>query len=258
MDAAKEVPDDRETIVAMGSVDGLAAQSDSPVALVSLLDRLPERLEFQGAKSAAKKIAEEIGKVPGEEREEFLSSVAPRTTHAANLLKRELADSPRLLDLVAADLGIELQSATVRVLVVPAAPRPGAATYRTPEGPLCVVGLLGFAEHELLEAMAHEAAHAMDELSREQDTLLNRLRRALAEASVPASDPRTRDVPHAVVFAAVAARVKQAKGPRYVPFGEAHGTYARMGQAARVVNEVWPNRGSMDETVREIVRRIAQ
>jgi hypothetical protein len=256
MDAAKEVADDRETIVAMNSVDGLAAQSETPTALLTLLGRLPERLEFQGAKSAAQKIAEEIAKVPTESRDSFRAMAAPRTTHAVNLLKKELAADPRLLQRIAEDLHIELGDTVVRVLVVPAAPRPGAATYRTPQGPLCVVGLLGFAEHELLEAVAHEAAHAMDDLSRAQDSLLNRLRKALADANVPSTDPRTRDVPHAVVFAAVAHRVKEAKGPRYVPYGDAHGAYARLGQAARVVNEVWPHRGTLEETVAEIVRRI--
>jgi hypothetical protein len=256
MDAAKEVADDRETIVAMSSVDGLAAQAESPAALTTLLGRLPDRLEFQGAKNAAQRIADEIARVPTEARDAFLSSVAPRTTHAVNYLKREFASAPNLLGEIAGDLGVSLDSAVVRVLVVPAAPRPGAATYRTPQGPLCVVGLLRFAEHELLEATAHEAAHAMDELSRGQETFLNRLRKALTEANVPSTDPRTRDVPHAVIFAAVAHRVKAAKGARYVPYGEAHGAYARMGQAARVVNEVWPMRGAMDETVGEIVRRI--
>jgi hypothetical protein len=256
MDAAKLIADDRETIVAMSSVDGLAAQVETPAALVSLLGRLPDRLEFENAKSTAQRIAEEIGKVPGGEREKLVFASAQRLTHARNLLRNELAHYPRLLDDIASDLSVALNDASVRVLLVPAAPRPGAATYRTQNGPLCVVGLLGFAEHELLEAMAHEVAHAMDDLSRDQDTLLNRLRKALAEANVPSSDPRTRDVPHAVIFAATAARVKAVKGRGYVPYGQAHGTYSRMGETAKVVNEIWAMGGTMEERIAQIVNRL--
>jgi hypothetical protein len=256
MDVAKQVADDRETIVAMSSVDGLAAQVETPSALVSLLGRLPDRLEFQNAKSTAQRMAEEIGKVPVEEREKLVAASAQRLNHARNMLRNELAQYPRLLNDIASDFGVSLGDASVRVLLVPAAPRPGAATYRTQKGPLCVVGLLGFAEHELLEAMAHEVAHAMDDLSGEQDTLLDRLRKALADANVPSSDPRTRDVPHAVVFVATAARVKALKGRGYVPYGEAHGTYSRMGESAKVVNEIWTKGGTMEERVSEIVKRL--
>lgn len=256
MDAAKELADDRETIVAMSNVDGLAAQVDSPAGLASMLGRLPDRLEFQGAKSVAKRMADEIGKVPSNERDRLVASSAQRLSHARNLLRNELARHPRLLDDIAADLGIALKDASVRVLLVPAAPRPGAATYRTHSGPICVVGLLGFAEHELLEAMAHEVAHAMDDLSGDQSTLLSRLRKALADANVPSTDPRTRDVPHAVIFAAAAARVEAAKGRGYVPYGEAHGTYSRMGETAKVVNEIWAKGGTMEERVVEIVKRL--
>jgi hypothetical protein len=257
MDVAKQIADDRETIVAMSSVDGLAAQVETPAALVSMLGRLPDRLEFEGAKSTAKRMADEIGKVPLEEREKLVASSAQRLSHARNLLRNELGRHPRLLDEIASDLNASLNDASVRVLLVPAAPRPGAATYRTQKGPLCVIGLLGFAEHELLEAMAHEVAHAMDDLSRDQDTLLNRLRKALAEANVPSTDPRTRDVPHAVIFAAAAARVKALKGRGYVPYGEAHGTYSRMGETAKVVIEIWAKGGTMEDRVAEITKRLA-
>jgi hypothetical protein len=104
--------------------------------------------------------------------------------------------------------------------------------------------------------MAHEVAHAMDDLSRDQDTLLNRLRKALAEANVPSSDARMRDVPHAVIFAVAADRVGRLKGKGYVPYGKAHGAYARMGETAIVVNEIWAKRGTIEERVAEIVRRL--
>ena len=113
-------------------------------------------------------------------------------------------------------------------------------------------------EEQLLQrrGLAHEAAHALDDLSREQDTLLNRLRKALAEANIPSSDPRTRDVPHAVIFAAAAARVGETKGKGYVPYGQAHGAYARMGETAKVVTEIWAKGGSIEDRVNEIVRRL--
>jgi hypothetical protein len=256
MDVAKEVPDDRTSLLAMNNVDGLAAQSGSPVEFVSLLSHLPDRLEFKNAVNASRQIADEITKVPQENRDEFVKASRARVAHATNLLRSQLQTHSSLLDLIASDLGIKLEPTAIKVLVVTAAPRPGASTFRTTDGPLCVVGLLGFAEHELLEVVAHEATHAMDELSRRQDTLLARLRRSLTEAGVDPTDPRTRDVPHAVVFAAAAARVRGALGDDYVPFGEAHGAYERMGDASKAVNAVWANRGTTDETVAEIVRRV--
>jgi hypothetical protein len=254
MDVAKEVADDRSALAAMGSIDGLAAQAGSSAELVSLLGQLPDRLEFQTVKGVARRVAEEIAKVRLEAREAFKAEYSPRTLHAANLLRKELHAAPGLLDKIAGDLEIKLDSVSVRVLIVPAAPRPGAATYRTPKGPLCVVGMLGFAEHELLEAVAHEVTHAMDELSRGQDTVLNRLRKRLEEREVTASDPRYRDLPHALIFVAAAARVAEVKGPRYVPYGEAQGAYLRLGEPARIVRGVWPEKKG-DEAINEIVRK---
>jgi hypothetical protein len=239
----------------MGSVDGLAAQAHSSAELVSLLARLPDRLEFQTVKGVARRVSEEIAKVKLEAREAFKAEYSPRTLHAANLLRKELDAAPGLLDGIAADLEIKLSPVAIRVLIVPAAPRPGASTYRTPSGPLCVVGMLGFAEHELLEAVAHEATHAMDELSRGQDTVLARLRKKLEERQVTASDPRYRDLPHSLIFVAAAERVSIAKGPKYIPYGEAQGAYARIGQPAKVVREVWPGRKSADAAIEEMVRR---
>ncbi len=256
MDAAKEVPDDSTTLLAMNSVDGMAAQAGSPVEFVSLLSRLPDRLEFKNAVSASRQIADEIAKVPQEKRDEFRAAASARVAHATNLLQSQFQKHGALLNLIASDLGIRLEPVTVKVLVVTAAPRPGASTYRTPDGPLCVVGLLGFAEHELLEAVVHEATHAMDELSKGQDTLLNKLRKALSDAGVDPTDPRTRDVPHAVIFVAAATRVIEALGRGYVPYGESQGAYARMGNASKVVNEVWAGRRSIDDAVSEIVRRV--
>lgn len=255
LEVAREVPKDRAGLLAMGAIDGLAAVSREDTFLPAI-ESLPERPEFASARASAKAIAKAILAIPREKRREFLDGARSKRDAARRSIEAELKAHAGLLDGIAADLGMKVEKAEVLVLLVSNAPSPGAATYRTVEGPVCVVGLASFKPEELMEAVAHEATHALDELTKGQDTLLNKLRKSLVLRGVAATDPLMRDAPHAVVFAAAAARVRAAKGKDYVPYGESHGAYARMGRTATVVNEVWAQSGTADEKVAEIVRRL--
>lgn len=249
-----KTPDDRAARLAMANVDGLAAIARNADEFVTSLGRLPSRAEFDAAKERAVAVAGEIKKAPS-----LVDRFSKELSSARSTCEGHIARNAGMFAQIAKDLKINEPKASFLVLLVPDAPAPGAATFRSAEGGVCVIGVRSFKRDELFEAVLHEATHAMDDADRTGDNMLGRIRKSLAEHGIESTSPLMRDVPHAVIFAAADSRARQALGKDYVPFGVAHGAYTRMGIVAKVVLEVWTKyvTGAMsaDAAVKEIVER---
>jgi hypothetical protein len=258
VELARTAGKDRSQMLAMGALDGFASVSPGPSEFRAAIKGFAQRPGFEDAVALASKIAHEIEKLGREGRERLVAAEKP----ALDLAKARINDPARIeraIDLAAKDFGFSQQDPPILVLLVPDAPAPGAATYRTIEGPVCVIGVASFKGDELFEAVVHEAMHALDERDKDGDHALNKLRKALAASGVATTDSRYRELPHAVIFATAAYRAKQAIGESYVPFGASHGAYGRMSEAARGAIGAWDAklRGEQttDQAIVDIVKQ---
>ncbi|MEX2242306.1 MAG: hypothetical protein WD716_00520 [Fimbriimonadaceae bacterium] len=257
VELARTAGKDRSQMLAMGALDGIASVSPGPSEFRAAIKGSAQRPGFEDAVALATKIADEIEKLGRKGRERLVAAEKP----ALDRTKARLNDSASVegaIDLAAKDIGFSQQDPPILVLLVPDAPAPGAATYRTIEGPVCVIGVASFKGDEVVEAVVHEAMHALDERHKDEDSALNRLRKALTSKGVATTDPRYREAPHAVIFATAAYRAKQDIGKGYVPFGVSHGAYERMGEATRAAIEIWERRLGGTQTTDQAIERIVE
>jgi hypothetical protein len=163
-------------------------------------------------------------------------------TGRASVVLGALCGPEGLLEPTLAALGIDIGRGVARLELVPLAPPPGAMTYRTPDGPLSIVGVRGLDEATLLEVCLHEAIHAFDALPAPEPApdALTRLRRALTDAGLDPRDPRFRDAWHTLFFVHAAEMVRRDGRPAYVDYAERSGVYERTGPAARLARREWP------------------
>ncbi len=157
-------------------------------------------------------------------------------------------------------LGMADPCKAIPVYLVVTAPSPGGFTALSRRsGAVCVVSVDAHEGSTLVEATLHEAIHALDTHTRQQQppTVLQVLRKALADAGVSATDARMRDVVHTVIFAAAADVTREVVDPKHVAYGEAGGYYAKVPEAKAAVLPAWERyaaaRIDRDEFVKEIV-----
>lgn len=248
---------DRDTRLAMAVIDGQACIAPSVDVFISNLERLPKRPGFDAAKSKAVRVANEIKRLGTAARTKLVESFDTEIGRARESLTMRVEKTPRVFADIAGDLQMKSPKSRFLVLLVPDAPAPGAATYRSVDGGVCVIGVRSFKDDELFESLLHEATHAMDDADTSGDNMLGRVRKALSSRGVSPTDPLMRDVPHAMIFAAAEHRAKLILGKDYVPFGVAHGAYERMGRVATVVRDAWTRyvagKATADATVEAIV-----
>jgi len=153
----------------------------------------------------------------------------------AGLVSREAA----CFRSVAAALNLGHPVLPLPVYLVVLAPPPGGETLRGPTGTVSVVGVSGLHGADLAEVVLHESIHALDVATAQEPTALQRLRQSLLEGGVPRTDPRYRDLPHALIFLQAAATVREVLDPDHRDYGETHGIYDRMQSAVDLVAPLW-------------------
>lgn len=139
-------------------------------------------------------------------------------------------------------LGMTDPGKAIPVYLVVDAPAPGGFTALSRQhGALCIVSIDAHQGSTLVEAVLHEAIHALDTHTRQQQppTVLQLLRKALADAGIAPTDARMRDVAHTLIFAAAAHVTRTSVDASHVAYGEAGGYYAKVPEAAAVVLPAW-------------------
>lgn len=193
----------------------------------------------------------------------FLETVWPehaRTLAAATDTLQELL-LPRedaCFHSVTAALAMGHPVVVIPVYLVAQAPPPGGVTLRGPTGAVSMVGVDGITGFDLVEVVLHEAIHALDVATAQEPTVLQRLRQSLQEGGVPRTDPRYRDIPHAVIFLQAAATVREVLDPEHRDYGETHGAYDRMKKTLAVVRPLWEARLEGSVPVEVAIRRIVK
>jgi hypothetical protein len=143
------------------------------------------------------------------------------------------------------DLGVSDPRVAVPVFLVAEAPTPGGSTLRGASGAFIVLDADRFAGSTRLEAVLHEASHALDVASAGTPSVLSELRERLRAAG---AERALRDVPHTLQFLASAGVVREVFDPRHVDYGESCGYYAKVPAALEATRGPWEQvaRGSLD------------
>ncbi|HZW10780.1 MAG TPA: hypothetical protein VFF69_12825 [Phycisphaerales bacterium] len=221
-------------------LDRLVAEKAEPTraALAAYLDSLAaalpafERDQWPALKAAQELRAERLGRALGG------------------------GDDPLLRRTLAA---LRLSGAgAARIELTPEAPPPGAFTYRSPAGPVSIVGDNGLDDDTLLEVALHEAIHAFDSMATgERTDALAQMRAALLAAGLDERDPRFRAAWHALFFVHAAEMVRRDGRSGYVDYGERFGVYEKAGGAAGLMRDLWPRVLDREIELTEFAERVA-
>ncbi len=134
------------------------------------------------------------------------------------------AQSDKLYGWLESLMGIEDAPKEIRIIAVPRFPAQGAATFRTVEGPVVIVGCEKFQKADFAEALIHETIHAMEARAKKIE-LLGDLRAALREAK---AEPFTEEqLPHTLFFMIAAEATRKFIDPDHQDVGQKIGTYKR-------------------------------
>ncbi len=241
--------------------DALFATAESSGAAREVLEAMAGRFrEDVGSKVLA--YADALATVEPAFRAEVWPGHEARITEARAGLEAALdAHGPSCIARICAYLGITDPGKAIPVYLVVDAPAPGGFTALSRQhGALCIVSIDAHQGSTLVEASLHEAIHALDSHTRQQEppTVLQAVRKALADAGVAATDARMRDVPHTLIFAAAAEVTRDVVDPTHVAYGETGGYYAKVPRATEAVLPAWERyvAGEIDaaEMVAEIVK----
>lgn len=173
----------------------------------------------------------------------FMTGIWPAHEQRIDSVRAEIERSlnvhgPSCIARICELLGITDPAKPIPVYLVCASPPPGGFTALSPQfGAVCIVSIDAHQGSALVEATLHEAIHALDSHTRQQEppTVLQALRKALAEAGVGATDARMRDVPHTLIFAVAAHVTRTSVDASHVAYGETGGYYAKVADAREAV-----------------------
>ena len=158
-------------------------------------------------------------------------------------------------------LGMTDPGKAIPAFLVVDAPAPGGFTGLSRQhGALCIVSIDMHQGSALVEAVLHEAIHALDAHTRQQElpTVLQALRKAMTDAGVAATDARMRDVPHTLIFAAAAEVTRTSVDASHIAYGQTGGFYAKVPEAAEAVLPVWQRYVAAEIETAEMVAEIVQ
>lgn len=171
------------------------------------------------------------------------------------------AHGPSCIARICELLGMSDPGKAIPVFLVAASPSPGGFTALSRQhGALCIVSIDAHEGSTLVEATLHEAIHALDTHTRQQQppTILQLLRTALADAGVGPSDLAMRDVPHTLIFAAAAEVTRTSVDPAHVAYGEAGGYYAKVPEARDAVLPAWRRYMAQEIDAKEMVAEVVR
>lgn len=245
VEAARAFSADTRSLFAWGLIDGTLITCNSAADFARACEALPEHRTLPGrgdvpVRAPALRLAEAL-----QAAEPHYVSTSWQSGHARLVAARSAVQaalqpkSAEVFSFLRTHLRLPEPSTPIPVYLVSAAPYPGGFTFRTPQGPACVVDAGRFDGLTLVEAVLHECIHALDALPTAAPSVLAELRAALQSAGVPANDARMRDIPHTLIFAHAAGTVRAVLDPTHRDAGETLGYYERVGAMAAAVRHVW-------------------
>lgn len=244
-----------------GATDGLFATANDVAAVRDALVAMSARLPG----SAGEHVVAYVDALE-EAQPVFIADVWPdhetRIKDAQVALDAALdAHGPACMAQLCRLLGIADPGAVIPAYLVADAPSPGGFTALTrAHGPVCIVSIDSHRGSTLVEATLHEAIHALDARTREQQppTVLQALRTALTQAGISSTDTRMRDLPHTLVFAAAAETTRREVDPNHVDYAETGGYYAKLPEARTIVLPAWQKYIAGEIDAAELVSAIAE
>lgn len=226
---------------AWGLLEGRLPGLQDSAALLALADQLPEEARTRaGTTVALRSAVADYARALQSVEARFRAEVWPghqRQIEAAQAEWKQRAEphvGACLAD-IERDFALAPPAGSIGVELVAVAPRPHAVTLRTRSGPVCIVSCTEFAGTEFIEAVFHEATHALDVGTPGSESVLNDLRARLAGAD----EHTLRDVPHTLFFAEAAFVVRKEIDPRHRAYAERAGYYDRVGAIAKAAAEIW-------------------
>ncbi len=246
-----------------GLLEALFASADTLADVERLVPAMPERFQARNGReipvqSLGRRLVEAYRPLAAEFDQRcwparFEALEKKRAALTAGLLPRAADARKDICDaLLITDPGVRIP-----VTLVTDSPEPGGFTFRSRAGCACVVRVGGIDGSLLDEVVLHEAIHALDVASGQQETVLQRLRLGLARAGCAPQSALYRDIPHTLIFvqAAETVRRKHAAGHRH--YGDVHGYYAKVGRVSACVREAWTarleGRQNVEQTLQQLV-----
>jgi hypothetical protein len=229
-----------------GLIEGTLAECADSAEALEACARLPENFTDRGGRSIPiREGTLRLVRAYSQIEPAFLKDIWPRHRELIEQTRNVLTD--KLLPKQAAcfgymvdRLGMQDPHLTIPVYLVAEAPAPGAVTHRRRGGGgVCFISADSGPAALLPEIVLHEAIHALDIATADQDTALQALRKALREAGLDPKDPLSRDVPHTLMFVMAGETVRHVLDPALQHYGDAAGYYAKVPAATAAVRPAW-------------------
>lgn len=255
-----------------GLLDEHLAKCKNTAEAVQSFSQLPETANFRGKDFPVRANAIRFAKAMNAVEAQFLKTIWPqhRATleRAAGLIAKTLRPKEKeCFDYIARHLKLSAPPKKLPIHLVAEAPYPGGFTYFL-EGDerLVVIDVTRNEGTLLLEAVLHEAIHALDGIgSRTQATemaaggsVLLEVRERLRKAGVAVRD--VQDAAHLLVFVQAAETVRRVLAPQHKPYGEVAEVYAKLPRVASVLTH-WvkylDGRMTREAALEQIVREVA-
>jgi|GEM_PF-3855401 len=220
-----------------GNFDGC----DSARQLLERFEGLPESARGQPLRENALNYAQALAGI----EPEFLNG--PWKKRKTRLNER-LIELEELLDphiencirFINRSLNITDPLVSIPVYITIDGPAPGASTSATVDDRgVCFVALSTAEGTQFVEAVLHEAIHALDIATRQQSHALNSLRTRLVESGIKRTDKRWRDTWHTIMFLQAGATVRKFISTEHRDYGEAHDYYSRVSRIVEIERPVW-------------------
>lgn len=243
--AARELEQSVGLPPAWGLLEGNLVACADAAALVKAFEALPEKLERPPAparplRAPALKLAQALQSVEGAFQEQLWPQRRQALEAALASLQAGLgAHAAQCFADVTAAFGMRDPGTPIPVYLVTEEPPPGAHTIRTRGGTASFVSIHKVEGSLLAEMVLHEAIHALDSATGDQDTVLVDLRGRLEQAGVLPNSPVMRDLPHILMFAQAADTIRRVLDPAHRPYAEVSGVYERIGPRSQAVVDAW-------------------
>lgn len=135
--------------------------------------------------------------------------------------------------------GMEDPGIRIPVYLTRYSPPPGGVTLRSGATGVCFVGTDKTKADLLIETILHEAIHALDLATGNQNHLLNQLRREFERAGLTANHPLTRNYRHTLFFLQAESTVRSQINPGHSGYGTISGYYAKLRSVAEFESAQW-------------------
>lgn len=230
--------------------------------LIAAYEALPERKDVGGQtvqlRASALRLARAMLAVEATYRKGPYRVHADAIGAAArDLAAKLLPNEASILRALEADMGLPSGARPLVVTLVSDAPYPGVfAADQRGRVMASFVRVRGLDGTALVEAVLHEALHALDEMTVREPTAMNALRAALAKRGIDAEDTNAEMAVNTVTLAEAASLVRRFVDPKHRPLGES-GFYMLYPPAPAIV-EAWTRHVDQGEGMEATADAIAK